>query len=324
MFRRSTRLAEKPLVNYKEIEEKPVVTPRPSRKPKEPSLSELFSKMSVSNSEATPIRKTCDELRSMIPLKRDSPSQEKPIAILLAGPAGAGKSTMLKKILRSNFEYDLYNVDDYQEKLLELNGILKTLKTSQGERLVNASEDKIAKLTKESEKVLLQKEAVSILQSIIATSMGISKKCTAEDFIKMIEQRKNIVIDRPGDKFNSIKEQIDLLKKEGYTVYMVVIYASPITALVRNAQRGRVLMSYTVSNIWKNLIQSLSQYQKLFGDRFYLINNDIDLIEYEELASKQVSITKENYKKLIDDHKQFMTDYSKTFIPIESIQLPPE
>lgn len=302
--RRSSRLANKTPIEYKE---EPVVEPRRTRSsvrgiqtnapiratPKESLPARgTTSPPKLESPEAIPIKKTCDELRTLIPLKRTSPSQEKPVAIFLTGPAGAGKSTLLNQFLPKKLQYDYYNVDDYQEKLLEINGLI----AKQNHHYVNATPDKIYKLigdTKDPEK---QKQALSAIQSIVGTMMGISKKCTEEDFLTMIQSKKNIIVDRPGDKPNMILKQKKQLEDNGYETYMVMIYASPLTILYRNAKRHRSLLNSVVLRIWDNLMESIPIYQKEF-QTFMIVQNDMPPMPYSTLK-EHVSISEEHYQEL--------------------------
>ena len=61
--------------------------------------------------------------------------QGKPKAIFMAGPAGSGKSFILKKVVPSNF--NVINVDDTYEDLLKSSGI--------GMKLAKMSPDELKK-----------------------------------------------------------------------------------------------------------------------------------------------------------------------------------
>jgi predicted kinase len=226
------------------------------------------------------VTKSCEELREEIPLIRASlGASPKPFALLLLGPAGAGKSTIFKNIFPENIDYDYYNLDDYQEKLLELNGLLKKVNNSYEDSTSNKIKEIIGEETTPSydEKQI----ALTNIRSIIGKMMGLSKRCISEDFENMIRNKHNIVIDRPGDKLyattkDSIKSQINILKNKGYTIYTVVVYASLKTVLKRNASRARRLPNHVIIDIWKNLMNNLSSYQSMFKDNFILIDNDND------------------------------------------------
>lgn len=293
--RRSSRLASKAPITYTEEKAEPIINPTPRRTRSSATVTPrgtLSPLPKLDSPEAIPVTKTCEELRTMIPLKRNSPSQEKPVAIFLAGPAGAGKSTILNQFLPKKLQYDYYNVDDYQEKLLELNGLI----SKQHHLYVNSTPDKIYKLigdTKDPEKT---KQALSAIQSIVGTMMGISKKCTQEDFLKMIEEKKNIIIDRPGDKVDMILKQKKQLEENGYETYMVLIYASPLTILMRNAKRHRSLLTSIILKIWDNLMASIPMYQKEFKT-FMIVQNDAPLLSYEKIK-EHLSISQELYDEL--------------------------
>ena len=268
-IRRSSRKITN-ISTYTDLEEQKVLKTSSRR----PSLTVKVT--SSSNTKPAFVEKSCDELRDEIPLIRNSPTQDRPIALLLLGPAGSGKSTIFKKILPSSVVYDYYNLDDYQEKLLELNGILKK---NQENDYINNTNEKIKEFIGESKSYEDKKKGLSNILSIVGKMMGISKKCISEDFENIVSNKRNIVIDRPGDKLNvktkdSILNQINILKENGYTIYVIVVYASIKTVLKRNLLRGRSLLPNIVISVWKNLMNSLIEYKALFGNQFIIIDND--------------------------------------------------
>ena len=60
----------------------------------------------------------------------------------------------------------------------------------------------------------------------------------------------------------------------GYDVFMVLIYVSPMTSLIRNAERGRSLPTSAVLKSWANVMNNIGPYKQLFGNNIVVINND--------------------------------------------------
>lgn len=171
------------------------------------------------------------------PLKHDSPSQKKPIAIFMVGPPGSGKTYLLEThLLPETFQYDYYNVDEYYEPLLKLE--LKTDKDS---------------------------------------LMKLAKECINYDYNEMVKNRKNMVLDRAGGRAYSIIRQKEELEKKGYKTYMVAIYTPSNLSIARDKLRGdvggRTLGEHMVKKLWSKVMSSLLYYKEQFGENFILIDN---------------------------------------------------
>lgn len=169
--------------------------------------------------------------------------QNQPKAILMAGPAGAGKSYTLNQLGLQNFT--TINVDDDFEALLQ-----KELGKSD---FASMSPEEL---------------------SIAAKMMGKARATTREKEMLATTNLNNIVIDGTGASYKVIAKKKEELENMGYDVFMVLIYVSPMTSLIRNAQRGRSLPTSAVLKSWAGVVNNIEPYKQLFGNNIVVINND--------------------------------------------------
>lgn len=232
--------------------------------------------------EIEPIKQTCGEMQKTIPISyEDIPSMEKPKAIFIAGAPGSGKTYLMPHLLPIDFKYALYNVDLYQEHLLKVNGLFDN-----NEREIAIRKELQTKHPKATPKEL-DKFTQSHIASIIATSMAISQKCMREDFEQMILKKLPIIIDRPGNRPSTIREDKKRLEKSGYETMMVILYVAPLTALQRNQLRGRHVHPPRLLDAWIESMKNIATYKKLFGENFFLIQNDSTSFE---ITAKELEV----------------------------------
>ena len=173
-----------------------------------------------------------------------SEASVKPKAIFMAGPAGAGKSTILKKLNLEGF--NVINVDDTYEELL---------KQEFGDDI---------DFSKMSPEQLSQ----------AAKFMGTARKATREKEDTAIQNLMNIVIDGTGAASAPLLKKKASLEELGYDTFMFALYVSPMTSLKRNAARGRSLPTPAVLNSWAGLTKNLETYMTAFGNNIVIIDND--------------------------------------------------
>ena len=94
-------------------------------------------------------------------------------------------------------------------------------------------------------------------------------------------RRLGMVIDTTGWEYNRIAKPEQRLSDLGYDTYMIFVTTSLDTALRRNEERGnqggrRVPDSFVI-DAWEGAHQNIGRYRKLFGKRFFIVDNDNDL-----------------------------------------------
>jgi hypothetical protein len=139
------------------------------------------------------------------------PSQAAPIAVIVAGPAGAGKTTVYASVLPAWFlEAAQYaNVDVYSEYFMAVHDLLA----------LPAADRKALNLA-----------------AVMRGAM-----CTAADLKRWMAERRHLVIDKPCDKAKETQALVADMRKKGYDVYMLVVKVTKETALARPTTTPRLL-----------------------------------------------------------------------------------
>jgi dephospho-CoA kinase len=173
---------------------------------------------------------------------------EKPKAIFLSGPAGAGKSYTIKQLIQPD-QFKIINVDDTYEELLKTAGLGLSQKDFGPEELSQA-----AKL------------------------MAQANQATKEKYAELSSQLQNIIIDGTGAAIKPLLKKKEELEALGYETFMIMIWVSPITSLERNVERGnnkgRSLLPQIVLRTWRDVNKNINEYRNIFRDKFVLINNN--------------------------------------------------
>jgi predicted kinase len=168
---------------------------------------------------------------------------QKPKAIFLAGPAGAGKSFISKQLPLSKFH--VINIDDTYEELLKASGL--------GMKQKDFNPDQLS----QSAKLMAQ-----------------AQKSTREKYTKSLENLHDIIIDGTGAASRPLLKKKQELEDLGYETMMLMIWVSPITSLERNAGRDRSILPGIVLRTWRDINQNIETYKQVFGDNFIIVNNN--------------------------------------------------
>lgn len=169
--------------------------------------------------------------------------QDRPKAIFMAGPAGAGKTFTLNKLGVTGFTN--INVDTDYEELLK--------KEIGKQDLSSMTPDEL---------------------SIAGKLMGQARVTTREKEEQAIANLQNIILDATGAASKPLLKKKEELEAKGYQTFMILIYVSPMTSLKRNAERSRNLVTSAVLSSWKGVASNIDIYKQAFGDNLVLINND--------------------------------------------------
>lgn len=187
--------------------------------------------------------------------------QGKPKAIFLAGPAGSGKSYISKKLIPSSFT--VINVDDTYEELLKKSGL--GLKQKDFNLDQNTQAGKL------------------IAQARKDTQIKLNDK---------VSKKQNIIIDSVAGSVGPVEKKKKELEDLGYECIMIMVYVSPLTSLERNKQRDRSLLPGIVLKTWHAVNTNIDAFKKLFGDRFFIINNE---------TNKDASFSLDKLQPYLDD-----------------------
>lgn len=231
--------------------------------------------------------------------------QNKPHCIFIAGPAGSGKSTIIKKLIPPNIS-TIINIDDTYEELLKKSGIGMGQKDFSPEKLSQAA------------KLLAQ-----------------AKDITKQKYSDLSKNLKNIIIDGTGAATKPLLKKKQELEDLGYKTFMIALFVSPLTSLERNKNRERSLLPSIVLRTWRDYTKNIDIYKDEFGSNFILINNDSedsdirfskDLIkpylQNSTAVGKPKSKEEENKSKAekmaINKDIENLMDYTQEFNSIEN------
>jgi dephospho-CoA kinase len=169
-----------------------------------------------------------------------------PIAIFLAGSAGAGKSTFRSEFLDSIADFTILNIDDEYEPLLKKAGLPLDFRKFTG------PED----------------------LSTAGSAMAQAQKLHKSKYEKSKTDMSHIIIDGTGASSNEILKKKKELEDMGYRTAMVLIFVPPDISLSRNIKRGeeggRTLMPSIILRSWSSMFNNIDIYRKEFGQDFML------------------------------------------------------
>ena len=212
--------------------------------------------------------------------------QAKPKAIFMAGPAGSGKTTILKQLGLQKFK--VINVDDVYEELL---------KTELGkEDFASMSPEEL---------------------STAAKLMGKARVVTKEKETQVLSNLENIIIDGTGAASRPLLKKKEDLEAMGYDTFMILLYVSPMTSLKRNAQRGRSLHTIALLKSWEGVVKNIDLYRQSFGSNIVILNNDPPGYEVDTFFDPEEITQKFPYppgkEKTPEELKKFNEDIENTF-----------
>ena len=162
-------------------------------------------------------------------------------AVFLAGGPGSGKSFVVGKAALKALGFRLINSDDAFEKGLKKAGL-----TTSPDDILSA-----------------QGQAVR----------ASAKALTGKVMTIALTGRNGIVVDGTGKDYKKIKNQVDMLRKLGYSVHMIFVNTDLETAKSRNNSRPRSLPDDMVSKLWKDVQKNIGKFQWLFRNRMIIIDN---------------------------------------------------
>ena len=162
-------------------------------------------------------------------------------AVFLAGGPGSGKSFVVGKAALKALGFRLINSDDAFEKGLKKAGL-----TTSPDDILSA-----------------QGQAVR----------ASAKALTGKVMTIALTGRNGIVVDGTGKDYKKIKNQVDMLRKLGYSVHMIFVNTDLETAKSRNNSRPRSLPDDMVSKLWKDVQKNIGKFQGLFRNRMIIIDN---------------------------------------------------
>jgi len=191
------------------------------------------------------LARTKSGVRAKIPNTDGTPKPGRKV-IFLAGGAGSGKSSVVKKVGLQKQGYKLVNSDISLEWLKKNHGLPASMKDYTREQL-----SMLGKLQGESRRIAKRKKA------------------------KYQGNGDGVIIDGTGASVNVMNKQVKEFKDKGYDVAMMFVETSEDVSVDRNAKRKeRSLREDIVRKNHKKVMANKEAYSELFGQNFNLVNTD--------------------------------------------------
>lgn len=164
-------------------------------------------------------------------------------AIFMAGGPGSGKSFIVKSLALSAMGFRSMNSDDAFEYLMVKRGL---------------------------DFKMPDKEKVP--RDLARTK---AKELTGKKKQLAVNGRLGLVIDGTGDDASKIAKMNKALKDAGYETAMVFVNTSDEVSRERNEKRKRSVPEDVRSTIWKNVQKNMGKFQTMFGNRFFIVDNNV-------------------------------------------------
>lgn len=192
-------------------------------------------------------------------------------AIIVMGSAGSGKSTIVNPLAETVFK--VINQDDQFEKML-----LKYLKTKKID-MENMTDDEIA---------------------FIANLRAIGKRLSSIKANSFLNSLAPVVFDITGRDYETSKNVKDSLESIGYDVSCIFVDVDLETSLLRNSKRDRRVPDSVLKEIHSEVYANKKRYKKLFGNDFYVVENNKNILDREERFEFAKNITQKIQYKILN------------------------
>jgi hypothetical protein len=104
-------------------------------------------------------------------------------------------------------------------------------------------------------------------------NLGAASRQVEKDVLAAAKSKISLVWDTTasGAKFD---ENLGILLKSGYDVYMVMVYTHPMISYISNFQRGRNIPASSVFSTWRNAYQKIDDFRKKLKGNLSIFVND--------------------------------------------------
>ena len=124
-----------------------------------------------------------------------------------------------------------------------------------------------------------------------------SKQIEKTDLPNAINSGQGFLYDTTGTNVERTRGIVD----SSYDVMMVMIYTHPIVTFFRNFSRERRIPTVGVLTSWNNVYKNISEYQKMFGNKFILTQTEISDKEAQAIAEFEKAYKSGSLKKYFED-----------------------
>jgi len=206
--------------------------------------------------------------------------------IIMAGGAGAGKSTLINKIKSAAPGFEIINPDKYVE-------------------------DKDSPMYNSLTQASMQVDDVDVPQAI-SQGRAFIWDTTASNAAKMV-----------GGVYKR-KETPGILNIEGYDKMMIMVYAHPIVSFLRNFKRERKVPKIGVISTWNSVYGNIDTYKNKLGDNFVLYQAPDEEYQKEIDGFNQAVQQGKLYEWLDELTKSNPEQFSSTFRKTSDTPLSPD
>jgi len=215
----------------------------------------------------------------------------------------------------SKMKHSYYNVDTYYERLLEINELLvKSVENNTFQKIKKEIQDFLQTLgfTEYLTTDIAEKLTKKNIKSIKSSLMARAQMCVKEDMEEILEKQPTLVIDKPAEKHDMIKNKLfEPLQEQGYTQYLIFVYTPLFTALKNNCNRsrdeacGRGVYDFIIVNTWIGSMKNIGKLLEMFGEDkvFFIDNSRKTTMTFEETKLREglrkYSLAEEDINKYI-------------------------
>ena len=198
-------------------------------------------------------------------------------AVFMAGGPGSGKS-YVANFLRSGTGLKYINVDDFVEMLAPKHGVDLEKGYPEEAEFYQKTRDLFRK----------------------RRDLG-------------IEQRRGILIDGTGARFDQIKKLKERLEDIGYDIAMVYVDVDLETAINRNKKRSRKVDLHFLKNTHKMVKDNIQKYAQMFGLDFIIVDNsDPQNEEHKQYLKKNHTDAWKKIRKFLSKPNAAAVRYKET------------
>ena len=166
--------------------------------------------------------------------------------IFMAGAAGAGKSSVIRKLKLEEQWFKIVNQDIALEWLSKNSGLPTDMRDFTQEQA-----KEWGKLAYEARQIAIGKQS------------------------KYQGRGDGIIVDGTGASLTSMEAQVREFQNKGYDVQMIFVETELETALERNrARKERSLHDKIVLKTWQQVLRNKNDFKELFGERFAEVQTD--------------------------------------------------
>ncbi|CRX37668.1 zeta toxin family protein [Estrella lausannensis] len=178
------------------------------------------------------------------------PADQKPVALIMMGPPGAGKSMAISQLTKGSDQFVEVGMDNVMERIPEY------------KKAINLGTDKDGKIITAKDACLITRDEANDITSSLRN--------------EVIASRRNLIYDGTGQNFSLYQKMIAKLKEDGYDVQLYYVDIDVDQAKQRAKDRaervGRSIPDHVIESIHGNAKANFQKIAKL-ADTAVLFDN---------------------------------------------------